>query len=780
MNNGQMDQLSDAIKRIRVHDHLCLIYKTREEQFAAVIPYIRIGLERGEKCLYVVDDNTAELVIDAMKGAGLDVKSAVASGKLSILSKQEAYLEKGYFDPDWMVSFLKSATVEAKGTGFSALRITGEMTWVLGGDPGTERLMEYEAKLNCFFPENDALALCQYNLSRFSSEIIKGVIETHPLVICGGLVCGNLYYVPPDDFLGEKQPEKEIERLLANIVNRERAEDELRLYRERLEELVDERATELNRTLLSLRESEGRFRELLASVTSYMYTVVMDGGVVVSTVHGPGCLAVTGFSTEEYAADPQLWCLMIHPEDRKPVLDATRHLKESRTVVTFEHRLMHKDGSIRWVQTTLVPHALEEDILSYDGVITDITERKRAEEASTQSISLLKATLESTADGLLVVDRAGRIVDFNERFLELWHIPKEVIAAHDDDKALAHVLDQLRDPEDFIKKVRELYSQPEEESLDVLYFRDGRVFERYSRPQRVGNQVTGRVWSFRDITERRRAEEALKRLNEELERRVDERTALLKRRTEELEQANERLKEMDRLKSAFLATISHELRTPLNAIIGFSSIIHDEWLGPINAQQKNNLATIHSSGKHLLNMINDVLDVTQIEGGAITPVVEEFELHDLLAEAENEVAAAIQEKGLELCSELLRQRMRTDRQRLLRCLRNILSNAVKCTDRGSITVAARLVSSPAEMPGAEMLEIAVTDTGIGIGEEDHEKIFQPFYRVVTPQREIVPGTGLGLFLTRKIAREILKGDIIVWSEYGKGSRFSLRIPVRLP
>ena len=382
MKSGEMSRLSEEIRRIRVHDHLCLIYETREEQFAAAIPYIRIGLERGEKCLYVVDDNTAEMVGEAMMGAGLDVAGAVESGRLSIVSKRDAYLKKGYFDPDWMIDYLKQAVEEAKKAGFTALRGTGEMTWMLGGDPGTERLMEYEAKLNYFLSENDALALCQYNRHRFSPEVIKSVIETHPIVIYGGLVCSNFYYVPPDDFLGEKRPERELKRLLTNIVKRERVEDELRLYRERLEELVDERTAELKRTLLSLRESEGRFRELLASVTSYMYTVVMDQSGAVSTVHGPGCLAVTGFSAEEYAADPQLWYLMVHPEDRGPVLDAARQLKESRSPVTFEHRIMHKDGSIRWVQTTLVPNAGPEgDLLSYDGVITDITERKQAEES---------------------------------------------------------------------------------------------------------------------------------------------------------------------------------------------------------------------------------------------------------------------------------------------------------------------------------------------------------------------------------------------------------------
>jgi signal transduction histidine kinase len=265
-----------------------------------------------------------------------------------------------------------------------------------------------------------------------------------------------------------------------------------------------------------------------------------------------------------------------------------------------------------------------------------------------------------------------------------------------------------------------------------------------------------------------------------LEQRVSERTALLQRKTEELEEANERLKEADRAKSAFLAAMSHELRTPLNSIIGFSSILHDEWVGPVNAEQKENLASILRSGRRLLNMISDVLDVTQIEAGAITPDIEEFELHDLIAEAENEVTAAIREKGLELRSEPLRQRMRTDRRRLLQCVSNLLSNAAKFTDRGSVTMSARIVSIQGETPEAEMVEIAVTDTGIGIGEEERERIFEPFSRIITPQREIVTGTGLGLFLSRKIATEILKGDIIVCSEYGKGSRFSLRIPVRLP
>ncbi len=232
-------RLIEALEQLQVHDHLCLIYDTQVEQFAAAVPFIRLGLERGERCIYIADENSSAEINQAMRADGIDVDTAYATGALVLASKQDTYLKQGCFDPQTMIEFLTQAVQSAKAAGFTALRVTGEMTWALGNAADVERLIEYEARLNNFLPANEALAICQYNRRRFAPEIILDVIRTHPLVIFGNMVCHNFYYTPPEHFLQPNRTSLEVERLLANLYDREQAEEWLRASEARYHELAD-------------------------------------------------------------------------------------------------------------------------------------------------------------------------------------------------------------------------------------------------------------------------------------------------------------------------------------------------------------------------------------------------------------------------------------------------------------------------------------------------------------------------------------------------------------
>jgi len=277
MNEPTVDPLKliDTLKKTDIHDHLCLIYSSLAEQLATAIPFIRFGLERNEQCVYIVDDNTAAVILEAMHNDGIDVNAKLASRALIVAKKQETYLKNGFFDPDQMIAYLKNVTDAAKASGFSALRVTGEMTWALGNDPGVEKLMEYEAKLNHFLPDNDALAICQYNRARFSPEVIINVIRTHPLVIYGGFVCKNFYYVPPEEFLKPNQTYLEVERLLDNLSSYEHNQLMLERSKQELEDakrLLERDMMERKKVEKSLMESEKQLKFLSSQLLTSQET----------------------------------------------------------------------------------------------------------------------------------------------------------------------------------------------------------------------------------------------------------------------------------------------------------------------------------------------------------------------------------------------------------------------------------------------------------------------------------------------------------------------------
>lgn len=214
-----------SIYDLRPGSHLCCLYETEEEHRALLAPYMRQGLERGEKVLYIVDSHDPELLLDYLIADGVNVAPYLDRGQLSILTPEATYLKGGEFDPIRMIDLLRATTDDALREGFTALRVTGEMSWALRGFPGTERLIEYEARLNRFFPGSHCLAICQYDRNRFPAAKLIDVLVTHPIAVVGTSVYENFYYIPPDDYLGPNVQEATLRRWLANLARWNWAEE---------------------------------------------------------------------------------------------------------------------------------------------------------------------------------------------------------------------------------------------------------------------------------------------------------------------------------------------------------------------------------------------------------------------------------------------------------------------------------------------------------------------------------------------------------------------------
>ncbi len=271
------------------------------------------------------------------------------------------------------------------------------------------------------------------------------------------------------------------------------------------------------------------------------------------------------------------------------------------------------------------------------------------------------------------------------------------------------------------------------------------------------------VRTLRYALERKKAEAELQKARDTLEIKVME-------RTEELHVANVRLEELGSLKNAFISSMSHELRTPLNSIIGFTGIMLQGMAGELTREQRRQLTIVKKSGDHLLALISDVIDVSRIEVNHIELDVKEFDFSDMVRDVWDSFKVAIDEKGLKLVLEVPEKLVvESDERRMKQIIMNLVSNAVKFTDEGAVKI--RVV----EVHGK--VEVAVEDTGIGLKDEDMTRLFKQFSRIPVEGRQIEKGTGLGLYISKKVS-DLIGGKIKVESTYGVGSEFTFTFPLR--
>ncbi len=387
---------------------------------------------------------------------------------------------------------------------------------------------------------------------------------------------------------------------------------------------------------------------------------------------------------------------------------------------------------------------------------------KTTEKQLRQSENMYRTLFETANDGILLLNR-DCIVECNPRVLELFGCEKDDMLG---ESPYSFSPETQPDGEDSRTKASEKLRLAETDGpqfFEWLHCRkDGTLFmaEISLNMMKIGDEDLVQAM-IRDITQRKQAEAELREININLERRVKE-------RTRELEIEKEKAESADQLKSAFLATMSHELRTPLNSIIGFTGILLQGLAGPLNEEQEKQLNMVQLSSRHLLALINDVLDISKIEADQLQLSIGEFDLRESVEKMVKVVTPLAEQKGIAVKTMLTGlEKAVSDQRRIEQVILNLLNNAVKFTDEGTVDIEGK--------QDGDFYLISVRDTGIGIKKEDIPGLFKPFQQVDSGLARKREGTGLGLSICSKLIK-MMGGSIDVHSEYQKGSIFTIRFP----
>ena len=392
----------------------------------------------------------------------------------------------------------------------------------------------------------------------------------------------------------------------------------------------------------------------------------------------------------------------------------------------------------------------------------------------------LKNVLDDSQDMIMTTDSAGSIVEFSRGGERILGYRREEIVGlkaagfYQDREERARVLDMLKGRGavyNYETRLLRKDGSPVDISLTL------------SQLKNKSGKVIGTVGISKDITEEKRLRDELRIMNEELRNlnvRLEDKVF---ERTRELEKMNTELIRSNQIKARFISNMSHELRTPLNSILGFSEILLDETFGPLNEKQLRHVTNISSSGKHLLQLVNNILDLAKIEAGKIDLFYEDFDIRQALDEVAMIMNSLAAKKLISIKTEIepTLTAFNADKVKFKQILYNLLSNAIKFTPEGGETgiVVGFVVNRNAALPwapeGQELLKITVWDKGIGIRPEDAERIFEEFEQADSSMARDFEGTGLGLALTRKLV-DLHGGQIQVESSYGEGSSFTFYLP----
>ena len=495
----------------------------------------------------------------------------------------------------------------------------------------------------------------------------------------------------------------------------------------------------------ALAESQARYKRVSDNLPGmlFQYELHQDGSHSIPFVGG-GSRELLGLEPEVLVSDPSLLFSYVHPDDADRLHQTIFESAVTGSVWDYEGRLVLPYGEVKWTKGVSRPEYRLNGTIHWDGMILDITEHKKAEFALLASEEKFRLTVESAMDGMVAIDFSGLVTGWNRQCEVIfgWLVEEAlgrdfvglVISPEFGDSLDQEMFRSLTHPEALNRRV-----------VIKAHRRDGSSFPLEFAWTAVGQDETLTYVAFlRDITERKRAEEELKSAKEEAEK-------------------------ANRGKSEFLSRMSHELRTPLNAILGFGQLLEMDDLGE---DSNESVGHILQAGRHLLGLINEVLDISRIESGNISFQLEPVVANRLVQEAIALVQPLADQRDVKLRTTFPDGPVSVfaDAQRLKQVLLNLLSNGIKYTrDKGSVELSLSLE------PGRVLFH--VEDDGPGIPEESMERLFVPFDRLGADKTN-VEGTGLGLPLTKRLV-EAMGGQILVKSALGCGAKFTVSLPAQM-